>query len=290
ELILTFISFEKEVNSNKGVHLPKYPQVRQQAELQDKSTKLSAKIILSSCTFNNFLPKVYICIHKEKKQSKEEPDKVKSQQGVSQPYQVDSARSTSWLTTKQNRHPSIIESVPAKEGRLCQKQDPSTCEIIEHMGVRKIIHTNQARIPCQTRSNDCISHQLARDERSTIVIGEFRIVHMIRKRNSNSFHPFDLEIEETLNKIRKSKNMHVGHNCDSFSFILETDHFEIKPDFANNPLSKLEPMENNNRTLKELAMLNSGLIHLLPKFHDLASENPYKHLKEFHVVCSTMRP
>ncbi|RDY12259.1 hypothetical protein CR513_02959, partial [Mucuna pruriens] len=35
--------------------------------------------------------------------------------------------------------------------------------------------------------------------------------------------------------------------------------------------------------------LKSGLIHLLPKFHGLAGEDPYKHLKEFHVVCSTMR-
>ncbi|RDX67120.1 hypothetical protein CR513_54035, partial [Mucuna pruriens] len=36
--------------------------------------------------------------------------------------------------------------------------------------------------------------------------------------------------------------------------------------------------------------LKSGLIHLLPKFHGLASKDPHKHLKEFHVVCSTMRP
>ncbi|RDX73927.1 hypothetical protein CR513_46393, partial [Mucuna pruriens] len=71
-------------------------------------------------------------------------------------------------------------------------------------------------------------------------------------------------------------------------------------------------VENNDRTLKELATpyvmyqpwciqypqlepaqtyeLKSGLIHLLPKFHGLAGEDPHKHLKEFHVVCSTMRP
>ncbi|RDY08464.1 hypothetical protein CR513_07308, partial [Mucuna pruriens] len=71
-------------------------------------------------------------------------------------------------------------------------------------------------------------------------------------------------------------------------------------------------MENNDRTLKELATLDvvyqpwciqcpplepaqsyelkSSLIQLLPKFHDLAGEDPHKHLKEFHVVCSTMRP
>jgi len=36
--------------------------------------------------------------------------------------------------------------------------------------------------------------------------------------------------------------------------------------------------------------LKSGLIHLLPKFHGLAGEDPYHHLKEFHVVCSSMRP
>ncbi|RDX64319.1 hypothetical protein CR513_57138, partial [Mucuna pruriens] len=69
--------------------------------------------------------------------------------------------------------------------------------------------------------------------------------------------------------------------------------------------------ENNDRTLKELATpnvvyqpwsiqypqqepaqtyeLKFGLIHLLPKFHGLAGEDPHKHLKEFHVVCSTMR-
>ncbi|RDX67516.1 hypothetical protein CR513_53597, partial [Mucuna pruriens] len=66
-------------------------------------------------------------------------------------------------------------------------------------------------------------------------------------------------------------------------------------------------MENNNeRTLKELATpdvvyqpwciqypqlepaqtyeLKSSLVHLLPKFHGLAGEDPHKHLKEFHVA------
>ncbi|XP_019172468.1 PREDICTED: uncharacterized protein LOC109167852, partial [Ipomoea nil] len=34
----------------------------------------------------------------------------------------------------------------------------------------------------------------------------------------------------------------------------------------------------------------SGLIHLLPSFHGHAGEDPHKHLKEFHVVCSSMKP
>ncbi|KAL0289537.1 UNVERIFIED_CONTAM: hypothetical protein Sradi_7071400 [Sesamum radiatum] len=36
--------------------------------------------------------------------------------------------------------------------------------------------------------------------------------------------------------------------------------------------------------------LKSGLIHLLPTFRGIAGEDPHKHLKEFHVVCSGMRP
>nr|AFN88198.1 retropepsin-like protein [Phaseolus vulgaris] len=36
--------------------------------------------------------------------------------------------------------------------------------------------------------------------------------------------------------------------------------------------------------------LKSGLIHLLPKFHGLAGEDPHKHLKKFHTMCTTMRP
>ncbi|RDY01997.1 hypothetical protein CR513_14600, partial [Mucuna pruriens] len=66
----------------------------------------------------------------------------------------------------------------------------------------------------------------------------------------------------------------------------------------------LDDMADNNRTLKELAThdimcqpwcirypefeqaqsyeLKSRLIHLLPKFHGLAGEDPHKHLKEFH--------
>ncbi|KAL0455976.1 UNVERIFIED_CONTAM: hypothetical protein Slati_0936800 [Sesamum latifolium] len=36
--------------------------------------------------------------------------------------------------------------------------------------------------------------------------------------------------------------------------------------------------------------LKSGLIHLLSTFRGLAGEDPHKHLKEFHVVCSGMRP
>jgi len=38
------------------------------------------------------------------------------------------------------------------------------------------------------------------------------------------------------------------------------------------------------------SVLKTGLIHLLTKFHGLAGEDPHKHLKQFHIVCSTMKP
>ncbi|KAJ9147947.1 hypothetical protein P3X46_030059 [Hevea brasiliensis] len=56
------------------------------------------------------------------------------------------------------------------------------------------------------------------------------------------------------------------------------------PDLNQQPLCIQYPILNVTFELK------SGLIHLLPKFHSLAGEDPYKHLMEFHVVCSSMKP
>ncbi|KAL4362635.1 hypothetical protein GQ457_04G023730 [Hibiscus cannabinus] len=36
--------------------------------------------------------------------------------------------------------------------------------------------------------------------------------------------------------------------------------------------------------------LKTGLIHLLPTLDGLPSESPHKHLTEFHLVCSSMKP
>ncbi|KAF7841831.1 uncharacterized protein G2W53_004129 [Senna tora] len=42
-------------------------------------------------------------------------------------------------------------------------------------------------------------------------------------------------------------------------------------------------------TLQAPLELQSGLIHLLPKFRGLMNEDTYQHLEEFHVVCSSMK-
>ncbi|XP_035547468.1 uncharacterized protein LOC109010279 [Juglans regia] len=101
----------------------------------------------------------------------------------------------------------------------------------------------------------------------------------------------------------KSKNSHINA-------------FErLGPGFSNQGKEAKKTRKSwlaGNRTLKELAApdlnqqplcitfptldatttfeLKYGLIHLLPTFHSLAGEDPHKHLKEFHVVCTSMKP
>src|SRR4030065_962098 len=129
---------------------------------------------------------------------------------------------------------------------------------------------------------------------------------------SEILHPFDLEIERTLHLLNR-------HNQASSSSDSLGDHSE-ESDSDNNSISShticnSEPDSDffdnmANRTLREHAApdvnynalcinypdvevpfeLKSGLIHLLPKFSGLAGEDPHKHLKEFHIVCSTMKP
>uniref|UniRef100_A0A803MKM0 Retrotransposon gag domain-containing protein n=1 Tax=Chenopodium quinoa TaxID=63459 RepID=A0A803MKM0_CHEQI len=41
---------------------------------------------------------------------------------------------------------------------------------------------------------------------------------------------------------------------------------------------------------RESLKLNSGFLNLLPKFYGNAGDNPYRHLKELKVVCSSMNP
>ncbi|KAL9232805.1 hypothetical protein vseg_007870 [Gypsophila vaccaria] len=58
------------------------------------------------------------------------------------------------------------------------------------------------------------------------------------------------------------------------------------PDLTNQPLciTYLPLGEGVNFELK------SGLIHLLPTFHGLSTEDPNKHLSDFHIIFSSMKP
>ncbi|RDX76169.1 hypothetical protein CR513_43873, partial [Mucuna pruriens] len=89
--------------------------------------------------------------------------------------------------------------------------------------------------------------------------------------SSDPLYDLDPEIEITLHRLRKARNIVVSN---SSNFVSSSDNSSLYP--------QLEPAQTYE--------LKSGLIHLLPKFHGLVGEDLHKHLKEFHVVCSTMRP
>ena len=58
------------------------------------------------------------------------------------------------------------------------------------------------------------------------------------------------------------------------------------PDLNQQPLCITFPTLDATTTFE----LKFGLVHLLPTFHGLVGEDPYKHLKELHVVCTSMKP
>ena len=52
---------------------------------------------------------------------------------------------------------------------------------------------------------------------------------------------------------------------------------------------ELQPLCIQYTQREDAFELKSGMIHLLLSFHSLSREDPIKHLKEFHVVCSSMK-
>ncbi|XP_052736704.1 uncharacterized protein LOC128197896 [Vigna angularis] len=146
--------------------------------------------------------------------------------------------------------------------------------------------------------------------------------------NSGFIPPFDPEIDRTFHRlIRHSRNsslesvfepvpldivhptveylLHTASTA-SVASVLDSDSDSVVFHTENN-MAQPPPRE---RTFREMAapdfdieslciqypdedvpfVLKTGLIHLLPKFHGLAGESPHKHLKEFHIVCSSMKP
>ncbi|RDX78531.1 hypothetical protein CR513_41181, partial [Mucuna pruriens] len=114
--------------------------------------------------------------------------------------------------------------------------------------------------------------------------------------STDPLYAFDPKIERTLHRLRKARNLVVNNSRNSGSAI-NSNQFATNIFVASfSHFAKPRQMENNDRTLKELATLDvvyqpwciqypqlepaqiyelkSGLIHLLPKFHGLAREDP----------------
>ncbi|CAN6547921.1 unnamed protein product [Malus baccata var. baccata] len=156
--------------------------------------------------------------------------------------------------------------------------------------------------------------QAQRQKRSTAAEGEKKRLHSIflvlssqthvlftRRSKSIDLASYDPEIERTFRKLQRK----IKQKCASVSLPPSSP-----PHLSSE--EEEEPQEGmaDNRTLRELAMpntdqqplcitypnagggfeLKSGMIHYLPKFHGFSTEDANKHLMEFHVVCSGMRP
>ena len=124
---------------------------------------------------------------------------------------------------------------------------------------------------------------------------------------------FDPEIERTFHILRRTAKHITTEEASPSRYTESPPGFNAVVELSrkNEPEPVVENMANTeNKSLKELAApdlnhqplcidypdldisfeLRSGLIHLLPTFRGLAGEDPHKHLKEFHVVCSSMKP
>uniref|UniRef100_A0A151UG81 DUF6738 domain-containing protein n=1 Tax=Cajanus cajan TaxID=3821 RepID=A0A151UG81_CAJCA len=126
--------------------------------------------------------------------------------------------------------------------------------------------------------------------------------------NPGFLHPFDPEIDRTFHRLiieHIIPSIDCNSHSDSHSVTVASELDSIKIE------SMREQPYNGarERTLREMAapdftyeslciqypeedvpiVLKTGLIHLLPKFHGHAGEDPHKHLKEFHIFCSTIK-
>ncbi|KAH9723012.1 hypothetical protein KPL70_006942 [Citrus sinensis] len=120
---------------------------------------------------------------------------------------------------------------------------------------------------------------------------------------------FDPEIEKTARQLRQQTKQAKQRSSSPLLSEIDTvpDLVESSSNSEEQVMDRPAPVERTLRELTELDLnqqplciqyvdlevnfeFKSGLIHLLPKFHGFAGEDPHKHLKEFHVVCSSMRP
>jgi len=133
--------------------------------------------------------------------------------------------------------------------------------------------------------------------------------------NLGQFYQFDPELERNLRKSRRRLELGCSTEGASSSSEPTIDSVPLEsPPMINissdpSPEPEIQEDRMEERTIREMVApdatitqnmciqypdgeceLKSGLIHLLPKFHALEGEDPYHHLKEFLVVCSSMRP
>ncbi|KAL0401860.1 UNVERIFIED_CONTAM: hypothetical protein Slati_4215900 [Sesamum latifolium] len=117
---------------------------------------------------------------------------------------------------------------------------------------------------------------------------------------------FNSEIEKTVRRLQKETKQLKGEASTSFeseanlALDVPTSSDSEEEVMAQNPEWTIKEMTSFDLNQQPLCIeyptldvnfeLKSCLVHLLPTFRGLAGEDPHKHLKEFHVVCSDMGP
>ena len=112
---------------------------------------------------------------------------------------------------------------------------------------------------------------------------------------------YNPEIERTLRRLRREARKNSEEHNLALDSLFASD-FDLEDDEVmaeNQTLKELAASDLNQQLLcitfptvdaTTTFELKSGLIHLLPIFHDLVGEDPHKHLKELHVVRTSMKP
>ncbi|RDX95743.1 hypothetical protein CR513_21686, partial [Mucuna pruriens] len=120
--------------------------------------------------------------------------------------------------------------------------------------------------------------------------------------NPGKLHAYDPKIDKTFHKLirshRSSEVANSSHKSSAFASdygILKSNSGDFDFDIANSNSNldvvyQLWCIRYPEFKQAQSYELKFGVIHLLPKFHGLVGEDPRKHLKEFHVVCSILRP
>ena len=123
----------------------------------------------------------------------------------------------------------------------------------------------------------------------------------INRSSNQGVLQYNLEIERTLHRLRrKVRRSFKEHDLalDSL-FASDSDLEEEEVMARNQTLKELAAIDLNQQPLcitfptldaTTTFELKYGLIHLLPTFHGLTGEDPHKHLKELHMVCTNMKP
>ena len=91
--------------------------------------------------------------------------------------------------------------------------------------------------------------------------------------------PFDPEIERTF-RANSCKNMDRNQENDPPRQLKE---YFTPSTYTYSPCIQVPPVEATQYEIK------SSIIQMLPSFYGLSNEDPYKHLKEFLEICSTVK-